>query len=246
MIGRCAIEVEGIVQGVGFRPFVYSLASRFKLQGFVRNRTGSVLIEIEGEPGSLTRFVDELTTRPPPLAHIDRLRCVDLPPVGDERFSIEISEDDAAGPVLVSPDVAVCHDCLIELFDPANRRYRYPFLNCTNCGPRLTIITGSPYDRPRTTMAGFPMCRECQAEYDDPINRRFHAQPTACAKCGPRLQLLDSSGKPIEADDPLADFERAICAGQIGAMKGSRRLSSNVRRPQRDGCGRTPDAASSV
>jgi hydrogenase maturation protein HypF len=221
VIGRCGVEVEGIVQGVGFRPYVYGLASRHHLHGFVRNRTGGVQIEVEGEPDYLKRFLDELATNPPPLAQIDRLRFVDLPPRGDIGFSIEASEEDhSPNSVLFSPDIAVCYDCLAELFDPANRRYRYPFLNCTNCGPRLTIIEGSPYDRPRTTMAGFPMCRECRAEYEDPANRRFHAQPTACEQCGPRLQFLDAKGAPKETSDPLAAFEDRIRTGRIGAMKG--------------------------
>lgn len=217
---RRVIEVEGIVQGVGFRPFLYGLASRLQLDGFVRNRTGGVRIEVEGDSGSLARFVEELSTRPPPLAQIDRVRCSELAPLGDGGFRIEASEGDPAGAVLISPDVATCPECLAELFDPGDRRYRYPFLNCTNCGPRLTIITGAPYDRPKTTMAGFPMCRQCRAEYDDPANRRFHAQPTACPDCGPRLRLLDAWGAPVEADDPLARFVEAVRQGRLGAMKG--------------------------
>ena len=182
---RRAIEVRGIVQGVGFRPFVYNLAVRLRLGGFVRNQTGTLRIEIEGEPPELDRFLAELAERPPPLARIEHVSWEHIPPCGEAQFRIESSEADPAGVIFISPDVAVCADCLAELFDPADRRYGYPFLNCTNCGPRLTIITGAPYDRPRTTMAGFPMCAACRAEYDDPADRRFHAQPTACAGLRP-------------------------------------------------------------
>ena len=217
---RRAIVVRGIVQGVGFRPFVYNLAVGLHLGGFVRNQTGTVHIEAEGDPAALGRFLADLAGRPPPLAHIEHLSWEPRPPRGERQFRIESSEADPNGVVFLSPDVAVCADCLAELFDPTDRRYRYPFLNCTNCGPRLTIITGAPYDRPRTTMAGFPMCSACRAEYEDPANRRFHAQPTACAACGPRLQLLDAAGTPIPADDPLALFADALRAGKIGALKG--------------------------
>ena len=220
MAERRAISVDGIVQGVGFRPFVYGLASRLHLQGFVRNQTGNVRIEVEGERGSLDRFLNELTHNPPPLAHIDRVSWRQVSPCGDMLFRIDASEIDPGGQVLISPDVATCSACLGELLDPANRRYRYPFLNCTHCGPRLTIITGSPYDRPRTTMARFPMCPECREEYEDPADRRFHAQPTCCGDCGPALRLLDGDGTQIAADDPLTAFVRAIRGGRIGAMKG--------------------------
>src|SRR5207249_7353443 len=134
---------------------------------------------------------------------IEHLSWERQPPRGDGPFRIELSETDTAGPIFVSPDVATCADCLAELFDPADRRYRYPFLNCTNCGPRLTIVTGAPYDRERTTMARFPMCPACRAEYEDPSDRRFHAQPTACPACGPQLALLDGRGERVPADDPL-------------------------------------------
>ena len=211
---RRAIAVSGTVQGVGFRPFVFGLASRFALHGFVKNRAGSVLIEVEGEAQSLDEFLTELTTRPPPLAQIDELSWERQPPHGDRDFRIGPSEADTSSPIFVSPDTATCDDCLGELFDPSDRRFGYPFLNCTNCGPRLTIITGSPYDRERTTMASFRMCAACRAEYDDPTNRRFHAQPSACPACGPQLRLRNARG------DPLAGFVAALRAGRIGAMKG--------------------------
>ncbi len=217
---RRSIAVYGIVQGVGFRPFVFGLASRLKLQGFVKNRVGSVLIEVEGEAQSLDRFLIELTSELPPLAQIDRLSWNRQSPRGDCEFRIEPSDSDTGGPIFVSADVATCDDCLAELFNPHDRRYHYPFLNCTNCGPRLTIVTGAPYDRQRTTMAPFRMCADCRAEYDDPANRRFHAQPAACPACGPQLQLLDAQGKRVETNDPLGCFAGALSAGSIGALKG--------------------------
>ncbi len=217
---RRAIAIDGIVQGVGFRPYVYGLATRLRLQGFIKNVNGRVLIEVEGEPHALDRFLDELTAQPPPLARIDELRWSPRPPCNDPAFRIEPSMRDDVGPIFISPDVATCDDCLAELFDPRDRRYRYPFLNCTNCGPRLTIITGSPYDRERTSMASFAMCAECRAEYDDPAERRFHAQPIACPACGPRLSLLDSSGQDVVGVDPLAGAVAALRRGLILAVKG--------------------------
>jgi hydrogenase maturation protein HypF len=217
---RRAITVSGIVQGVGFRPFVHGLASKLHLQGFVKNSAGSVLIEVEGDTRDLDAFLDALTNRPPPLARIDRLHWSTLAPRGDPAFRIEPSEPADSASIFISPDIATCDDCLAELFDPRDRRYRYPFLNCTNCGPRLTIITGSPYDRERTTMAPFTMCPPCRAEYDDPHNRRFHAQPTACPACGPQLTLLDRSGRPVPANDPIAHLAQALHTGSIAAIKG--------------------------
>jgi hydrogenase maturation protein HypF len=175
------------VQGVGFRPFIYGLVSRFGLNGFVRNRTGSVLIEIEGRPDLLDAFVAALTASPPPLARIDGMRSASsLAPRGDLGFSIEPSETGARDAPRLPPEVATCADCLAELLDPDGRRYRHPFVNCTNCGPRFTIVTSAPYDRARTSMAGFAICPACAREYDDPRDRRFHAQPIACPACGPR------------------------------------------------------------
>ena len=217
---RRAIEVRGIVQGVGFRPFVYGLATRHRLAGFVRNEAGRVVIEVEGEPPVLDQFLAELADHPPPLALVEHLSWACQTPRGDSTFQIEESTAGASGAVFVSPDVATCADCLAELFDPGDRRFRYPFLNCTNCGPRLTIVTGAPYDRARTTMAGFVMCAACRAEYENPTNRRFHAQPTACPECGPHLRLLDAGGQPIPTADPLARFATALLDGKIGALKG--------------------------
>ena len=217
---RRAITVSGIVQGVGFRPFVYALASDLHLHGFVKNSAGAVLIEVEGDSRDLDVFLDALTNRPPPLARIDRVHWSKQTPRGDPTFRIEPSDLADSASIFISPDIASCDDCLAELFDPGDRRYRYPFLNCTNCGPRLTIITGSPYDRERTTMAAFAMCNSCRAEYDDPQNRRFHAQPTACPDCGPRLLLLDGSGNTIPASDPVAHSAQALRGGSIAAIKG--------------------------
>lgn len=222
---RRTITVEGIVQGVGFRPFVYALASQLGLAGFVRNQAGCLLIEAEGCPADLDRFVEELRESAPPLARIDSLSCRRQSLRGDKDFRIEPSEsahngDEFGNPVFISADVATCPDCLAELFDPTDRHFRYPFLNCTNCGPRLTIIQGAPYDRGRTTMASFPMCPACAAEYNDPQNRRFHAQPAACPACGPRLSVCERNGEPIECSDPLAFFADALRHGGIGAMKG--------------------------
>jgi hydrogenase maturation protein HypF len=217
---RRAIAIEGIVQGVGFRPYISNLASRLGLKGFVKNRLGGVWIEVEGDACNLDNFVTELEAKPPPLARIDHLNWECRPAQGDERFLIQTSEVESPGPIFVCPDIATCDDCLAELFGPGDRRYQYPFLNCTNCGPRLTIVTGAPYDRQRTTMDGFKLCAACQAEYDDPSNRRFHAQPTCCPECGPRLELLDGQGKPVASGNPLAEFASALRSGRIGALKG--------------------------
>jgi hydrogenase maturation protein HypF len=217
---RRAITVCGIVQGVGFRPFVHELASRHALGGFVRNQSGGVLIEIEGETSTLDCFCEALAREPPPLAEINDLTWERLHPCGQRDFRIEASTVESSHAVFILPDVATCDDCLAELFDPRDRRFGYPFINCTNCGPRLTIVTGAPYDRQRTTMAGFVMCARCRDEYDDPVNRRFHAEPTCCPACGPRLMLRDAAGSTIPRGEPIADFAAAILAGQIGALKG--------------------------
>jgi hydrogenase maturation protein HypF len=217
---RREIRIRGIVQGVGFRPFVYGLARRLNVCGLVRNQAGAVQIEAEADGSTLDAFLGQLTTGAPPLARIETVRWRPAAARGETEFRIESSEEGEAVDVFVSPDVAVCSDCLAELFDPADRRYRYPFLNCTNCGPRLTIITGAPYDRPLTTMAGFEMCANCRREYDDPSDRRFHAQPIACAVCGPRLSLLDAKGHTLDVADPLLAFASAVLNGEIGALKG--------------------------
>ncbi len=217
---RRTVAVSGIVQGVGFRPFVHRLATRFGLNGFVRNQTGGVVIEVEGGSDSLDRFLHELSSRPPPLAQIDEVRWSTRLPRGDPDFRIESSECELGSSIFVSADFATCGDCLRELFDPQDRRYRYPFLNCTNCGPRLSIIRDAPYDRERTTMAAFAMCPICRAEYEDPADRRFHAQPIACPVCGPRLRALDDRGQPIDTDTPLAVGVATLKDRKIVALKG--------------------------
>jgi hydrogenase maturation protein HypF len=217
---RRTIVVHGTVQGVGFRPFVFGLARDLRLCGSVRNSSGSVQIDVEGDSRRLDQFLARLRSETPPLAKIVDLSWTRRPALGCQDFRIEESDSSADGPVVIAPDTATCDDCLAELFDPRNRRFGYPFLNCTNCGPRLTIVTGAPYDRQRTTMARFPMCPACLAEYEDPTNRRFHAQPTACPICGPQLTALDAAGQLIQTDQPLAALVEALKAGRIGAMKG--------------------------
>lgn len=223
MITRVQIQVRGIVQGVGFRPFVYSLARKHSLKGHVLNNETGVLIDVEANQESLDSFVSELQTAAPTLAHIESLQRQDGLPLADYS-DFQILESTSAGQkfVPISPDLAVCDDCLRELFDPSDRRYRYPFINCTNCGPRFTIIEDVPYDRSQTTMREFVMCDECRLEYQDPDNRRFHAEPTACTECGPQVSLLEAS-----SDMPVAGAEEAIrqtigllTGGQIVAIKG--------------------------
>jgi hydrogenase maturation protein HypF len=217
---RRSIEISGIVQGVGFRPYIHALAARHALAGFVKNRTGLVLIEVEGESHSLDSFLADIARDPPPLARIEQLAWQRRMPVGDAEFRIDPSEPASARQIFISPDIATCRACLEEVFDSADRRHRYPFTNCTHCGPRLTIITGAPYDRERTTMASFSMCARCREEYENPSDRRFHAQPVACGACGPHLEVRDLEGRPIATEDPLASFAAALRAGQIGALKG--------------------------
>jgi hydrogenase maturation protein HypF len=216
---RLAIQIRGQVQGVGFRPFVYRLARELNLRGWVRNDAAGVAIEAQGPAMVLERFLAALR-QPPPLAHIDAVRTTLLPAQGEEHdFTIQAS---GTGPVLaeITPDTAVCADCLAELFDPTDRRYRYPFLNCTHCGPRYTITHALPYDRPNTSMAGFPLCPECAREYHDPADRRFHAQPVACPVCGPRLTLRDARGEPLAVADPIAAALERLRNGAILAIKG--------------------------
>ena len=218
------IHLTGVVQGVGFRPFVYGLAQRYGLVGWVRNSSSGVDIEIDGPAGELDAFAGALITELPPLAHIDRLETAECRPNGFTRFDILDSKSEPGAFQPISPDMAICPDCLRELFDPADRRYRYPFINCTNCGPRYTIIRDIPYDRPLTTMAGFPLCHDCAAEYHDPLDRRFHAQPVACPACGPRLQLEWTGNRAhqtvLHGGDALEATRRLLKEGDIVAVKG--------------------------
>lgn len=215
------IRIRGIVQGVGFRPFVYNLATRYGLNGWVRNSAAGVEIEVSGDAEALEAFVTALKTNPPPLARIDSFEASSIPPNHATAFTIIESQDESREFLPVSPDVAICAECRRELFDPRDRRYRYPFINCTNCGPRFTIIRAIPYDRPNTTMAGFPLCPNCEAEYHDPTNRRFHAQPIACPVCGPHLQFLTPQGDILaERDDALQLARQWLAEGKILAIKG--------------------------
>ena len=219
---RLRVRVEGTVQGVGFRPFVYRLATELRLGGWVLNDSRGVLIEAEGERGSLDALLERLRTEAPPLAVVERIVDEALAPTGEMDFRITESADGGEAEAAVSPDVATCEDCLGELFDPDDRRHRYPFTNCTNCGPRFTIVRGVPYDRPLTTMASFEMCELCRAEYEDPLDRRFHAQPNACPVCGPSLRLVDRAGRSL-AEGNEASLEAAALAlaeGRILAVKG--------------------------
>jgi len=214
------LRVRGRVQGVGFRPFVYRLATELGLDGWVRNDGEGVLIALAGQPASLARFDERLTAEVPPLAAIEGVAGVaGEPPAIAPGFRIEAS---GAGPVTtgITPDAATCVDCLAELFDPAGRRWRYPFINCTHCGPRFTITARLPYDRPMTSMKHFVLCPQCRREYDDPCDRRFHAQPNACAVCGPRLSLAAANGAPFAADDVIAAAAERIAGGAIVAVKG--------------------------
>jgi hydrogenase maturation protein HypF len=218
-VQRSRARVEGVVQGVGFRPFVHRLAGELALDGFVFNDERGVVVEVQGAPDRVDAFLARLRDDAPPLAVVERVLAEAVEPLPGAGFRIVESARSGRPSALVSADVATCEDCLRELFDPADRRYRYPFLNCTNCGPRFTIVTGIPYDRPNTTMAGFAMCDACRAEYDDPGDRRFHAQPIACHDCGPRLALV--AGEERRSDeDALREARRLLSAGRILAVKG--------------------------
>ncbi len=215
------IQLRGRVQGVGFRPFVYRLATALGLVGTVKNTGDGVTIDIQGSLVKVERFISELTRQLPPQASIDSQTVERLPLSDSSGFTIEHSVGRNSGSATVIPDLATCPECIAEVFDPSNRRYRYPFTNCTHCGPRYSIIEAVPYDRPRTTMKRFTMCPACQAEYDDPTNRRFHAQPNACPTCGPQLQLWDADGKIIADKDKALMFAcEAIRGGRVVALKG--------------------------
>jgi hydrogenase maturation protein HypF len=214
-------EVRGVVQGVGFRPFVWRMADRHRIAGWVRNRSGVVEIHAEGDPAALEAFASAIATEAPPLARVDDVTWAPADAEGLGAFAVDVSVDGPAGERLVSPDAATCEGCLAELLDPVDRRYRYPFINCTDCGPRFTIIEALPYDRERTSMRTFPMCPDCRREYEDPADRRFHAEPVACSACGPRLTLLDAGGAPLDDDgDVVARVATMLETGAIVALKG--------------------------
>ncbi|WP_237107469.1 carbamoyltransferase HypF [Nonomuraea sp. MG754425] len=216
---RVDVHVEGIVQGVGFRPFVYSLASRLGLAGRVHNDVNGVHIEVEGALDGVEEFLTALERDAPVLSEIERVTVVSGEPAGHRGFTIAASDPSGLRRALISADSATCDDCLRELADPADRRHRYPFVNCTNCGPRYTIVRGVPYDRPLTTMAPFGMCDDCAREYHDPGDRRYHAQPTCCPACGPRLRLRDARGTEL-CGDPIICAAGLLRAGRVVAVKG--------------------------
>ncbi|MGD8998076.1 MAG: acylphosphatase, partial [Anaerolineae bacterium] len=229
------IHITGVVQGVGFRPFVYNLATELGLRGWVLNSSSGVRIEAAGAPDALDAFAERLRSEAPPLARIEDVAVTEiavpaLEVPNADGFAIRHSEASPGEFQPISPDICICDDCLRELFDPDDRRYRYPFINCTNCGPRFTIIKDIPYDRPKTTMAPFTLCADCQREYDDPTNRRFHAQPNACPVCGPSVWLVagtrlevpvqnEESGHPTSGEAITATRE-LLTAGAIVAVKG--------------------------
>ncbi|MET0197830.1 MAG: acylphosphatase, partial [Rhodococcus fascians] len=192
---RLRVCVHGVVQGVGFRPFVYASAVSCGLSGSVRNDSSGAVIEVEGETGQIDAFLTHLRDRPPPLAVLESIKTRDIPVVGGTGFTIADTSRSPRGRTLASPDVAMCAECAAEQRDPTNRRYRHAFINCTNCGPRFTIIASLPYDRASTTMAPFPMCGDCAGEYHDPADRRFHAQPVCCPHCGPTLRFRSNDGR---------------------------------------------------
>ncbi len=230
---RVRARVEGTVQGVGFRPYVYRLAADLGLAGYVLNDERGVLLEVEGSAEAVASFLERLPAEAPPLAAVERVATAEEQPRGESGFEIAASTSRGEPDAPVSPDTATCADCVAELNDPADRRHRYPFINCTNCGPRFTIVRGVPYDRPLTTMAGFEMCERCRAEYDDPLDRRFHAQPNACPECGPRAWLAAGDGSELPPEsvareagdeaagaDAIAAAAAALRAGRILAVKG--------------------------
>ena len=216
---RAIINVRGVVQGVGFRPFVYRLATTHQLFGWVRNTSGRVEIEVEGEKLEIRYFLKELETQAPPMAHIEDIQATFSPPSGYTDFRIQESLSRQNQYQLVSPDIATCAECREEIFNPSDRRFRYPFTNCTNCGPRFTIIEDIPYDRPNTTMREFKMCPRCQREYDAPLNRRFHAQPNACPDCGPQLELVDANGKKVKCADVIRKAAALLKDGAVMAVR---------------------------
>ncbi|HEY3341119.1 MAG TPA: carbamoyltransferase HypF, partial [Anaerolineae bacterium] len=220
-IQRLRVVIHGAVQGVGFRPFVYRLAIEMQLPGWVINSSQGVFIEVEGANERLDEFLRRVQAEKPPRSFVQSLESSFLDPVGFTGFEIRHSEESGVKTALVLPDLATCPDCLHDISDPDNRRYQYPFTNCTNCGPRYSIIDALPYDRPNTSMKAFTLCDDCRAEYENPLDRRFHAQPNACPRCGPHLELWDRAGHVLSAHhDALVQAAEAIRRGQVVAVKG--------------------------
>ena len=244
---RVRLRVEGTVQGVGFRPHVHRLATDLGLAGFVLNDAAGVVVEVESDPAAVDRFLERLGAEAPALARIERVLPQELPAVGDRGFAILRSDDARDVSAAVPADAATCADCLRELRDPADRRYRHPFITCTACGPRYTIVTGVPYDRARTTMAAFPMCDACRAEYEDPADRRFHAEPIACPDCGPpRLQPAPrgrGDGAPRRPDRG-GEGDRGLPPGVPGRRRGGGRApAARKRREEKPFAVMAPDLA---
>ena len=220
MIIAKKIVVKGIVQGVGFRPFIYKNATKNNLKGFVNNTSKGVFIEVEGYEEDITSFIEEIKHKPPVLSKVTDIKIIDKEIEGYTNFKIIESKEEEEAITLISPDIAICDDCLRDIRDKNNRRYRYAFTNCTNCGPRFSITKKVPYDRENTTMDVFQMCSECREEYNDPLNRRFHAQPNGCSKCGPRVYICNKEGNEIISNDPIKDIAKEIKNGKIVAIKG--------------------------
>lgn len=221
MIKRVHITIRGAVQGVGFRPFIFRLADELHLKGWVLNSSHGVYIEVEGEQNILDNFILRIKKEKPPLSYIQSLESRYLDPIGYNTFEIRKSIKEETKSAIILPDIATCPECLKEIFDPSNRRYLYPFTNCTNCGPRYSIIESLPYDRPNTTMKSFIMCNECLQEYENPLNRRFHAQPNGCPRCGPHVYLSDENGNTLAVNhQAILQLVEAIREGKIAAVKG--------------------------
>ncbi|MDI6884608.1 MAG: acylphosphatase, partial [Hadesarchaea archaeon] len=223
MRAHADIGVTGVVQGVGFRPFIYHLATHYGLVGFVRNMgDAGVQVVVEGEKKVIKKFLASMRAERPPLARVDEIKVKWRKATGE--FTIfRVVKSEKAGLGLASvvpPDIALCDDCLREMSDPADRRHLYPFITCVNCGPRYTIIEELPYDRPRTSMKAFPLCIDCLREYRDPANRRYHAEPTCCPVCGPRVELYDGGGERIDVPNPLQETARLLDDGNVVAIKG--------------------------
>ncbi|HXH70708.1 MAG TPA: Sua5/YciO/YrdC/YwlC family protein, partial [Pyrinomonadaceae bacterium] len=217
---RLRLTIGGAVQGVGFRPFVYACAKSCDLSGFVGNQSGGVFVEVEGLENNLVNFQKLLRENAPPLARVISIEIEEIAATGETDFRIVESKTRDAENTIVSPDASVCADCLRELFDETDRRFRHPFINCTNCGARFTIVKDIPYDRPNTTMSAFEMCESCQSEYDNPLNRRFHAQPNACRNCGARVWFLGENEKEIYDEDALLATQKVLTENGIVAVKG--------------------------
>jgi hydrogenase maturation protein HypF len=217
---RVAVRITGVVQGVGFRPFIYRLASQQRLVGFVNNDGRGVYIEVQGKPESVDTFLERVREERPPAAAVFSVESKPMEIAAETAFSIRQSGEKEPGPLPVSPDLATCDKCLTEIFTSTDRRYRYPFTNCTDCGPRFTIVASVPYDRPNTTMKAFRMCPSCRAEYDDPGDRRFHAQPNACPDCGPQIELVERGRRLAQGDLALKTACRLLAQGEVVAVKG--------------------------